>query len=594
MDRVIRYRVDFDLTARDDGVRCCTEVRFGWQEPGTATVVDLDVASATRVTLNGRDLPRPATQAREIELPELQTENVLTVVSELDYSSGGHGLCSVTCEGDRYVYLSLGPSTGAPVIPCLLRAGPTAFDLRVVAPAGWSVTSHTAAVARPAPDSAGEWRFLVSLPMDARVLTFAAGPWAVAHGSASSVRPRPSVSTLYGPRSAAEMVRASSVPDDLVRVLEYFERILGVAYPYDQADCVVVPDYGSQGTVNCGFWLLNEWVLQASVDDAWRRYVLWVLAHEAAHAWFGGLVFEGEPQDLWLLEGIATYLCHRALAELVPERAPWAAFHLLEEGEAHDADDAASSPVADWTSDAAPRSIPPSLIYAKPAAVIRHLESVITTAAVDAGLRSFLKRHSNTAPTTSDLIRGWEAAARRDLHEWTTEWLMTAGVNTLELVLETSPDGTVKGAEIVQSAGIGGRFRTHHVPVRAFDGTPSGLAPRPPIQVTVSGPAAPVHPLVGSPAPALVVLNAPATTYAKVRLDERSRATLARSLGDLDPEIRAACWVAGREMVKDGLMPSAELRQWVARHRQAETDPQILRQLDVLGTTDATPGVPTS
>jgi hypothetical protein len=35
-------------------------------------------------------------------------------------------------------------------------------------------------------------------------------------------------------------------------------------------------------------------------------------------------------------------------------------------------------------------------------------------------------------------------------------------------------------------------------------------------------------------------------------------------------------------MVNDHLMPPAELHHCVARHRQAETDPQILRQLDVL------------
>jgi aminopeptidase N len=581
--QAVRYRLELDLTGRDDGARCCTEARFGWKGPGTATVVDLDVAGTTRVALNGRDLPSHAAQSGRIELSDLQAENLLTVVSELDYSAGGHGICSVTSEGERYVYLSLGTASATPVIPCFLRAGPTRFDLRVRAPAGWSVTSHTAPIARPGPGSAGEWRFLVSLPMDARVLTFAAGPWVVVeHSSTSSSRPGGSVSRLYGPRASADLLRDSSIPDDLVRVLDYFERILEVAYPYDQADCVVLPDYGSQGTVNCGLWLLHDWVLQASVDGAWRRYVLWVLAHEAAHAWFGGLVFEGDPQDLWLLEGIATYLCHRALAELVPETAAWAAFHLLEEGDAHDADESSSYAVANWECGAAPRSIPPPLVYAKPAAVVRHLESVIGVAAVDAGLRTFLTRHSNTAPTTSDLIRCCESAAGADLQEWADEWLMTAGVNTLELVLETSPDDIVQRAEIVQSVGDGGRFRTHHLPVRAFDRTPSGLAPRPPLDVTVVGPATPVGPLVGSPAPALVVLNAPATTYAKVRLDERSRATLSTSLGDLDPGIRAACWVAGREMVRDNLIAPGEIRRWVARHRHAEADPQILQQLDAL------------
>lgn len=570
----VKYRVEFDLTARDDGARCRTEVRFGWKEPGTGTVVNLDVAGATRVTLNGRDLAGDPAQGGEVELAVLEAENVLTVVSEPDYSDGGHGVCSVPSDGDRYVYLSLAPSTATPAIPCFFRAGPTAVDLRVLAPAGWCVTSHTAPVARPGPDAAGEWRFLVSLPSDARALAFAAGPWAVVEDCSGGSR-------LYAPRASVDLLRASSLPDDLVRILDHHERTLGLPYPCDQADCVIVPDYGSQGTTNCGLWLLHEWVLQASADDAWRRYVLWVLAHETAHAWFGDLILEGEPQDLWLLEGIATYLCHRALAELVPDRAPWAAFHVLEESEAHDADETSGYPVAEWPRDAPARSIPPSLFYAKPAAVIRHLEALIGTRAVDAGVRAFLARHSNTAPTTRDLVRCWEAEAGRDLSEWTDEWLLTPGVNTLELVLDTSPDGIVQSAGVVQSAGIGGRLRTHRLPVQAFDRAPRGyLARRPPIDVTVAGPTTPLPALVGSPAPALVVLNAPATTYAKVRLDQQSRATLSSSLGDLDPETRAACWVAGCEMVKDDVIAPTEIQEWVARHRRAESDPQILLHLD--------------
>jgi hypothetical protein len=83
-----------------------------------------------------------------------------------------------------------------------------------------------------------------------------------------------------------------------------------------------------------------------------------------------------------------------------------------------------------------------------------------------------------------------------------------------------------------------------------------------------------------------VVLNAPARTYAKVRLDERSRAAISASLGDLDADTRAACWVAGREMVADDLLAPTEIDEWVARHRQSETDPEILRHL-------ATPASPT-
>src|SRR5262249_33365129 len=161
----------------------------GWSQPGTGTLVDLGLAGATRVTLNGRALRPVAAQGRQVELNDLAAENLLTVVSDLDYSTGGHGVCSLTSGGDRYVYVSLGPSAAARALACFFLAGRTEVDLRVLVPAGWSVISHTAPIATPRPDSPGEWRFLVSLPLDARTMAFVAGPWAAAPGSATSSGP---------------------------------------------------------------------------------------------------------------------------------------------------------------------------------------------------------------------------------------------------------------------------------------------------------------------------------------------------------------------------------------------------------------------
>jgi hypothetical protein len=50
-----------------------------------------------------------------------------------------------------------------------------------------------------------------------------------------------------------------------------------------------------------------------------------VIAHELAHAWFGGLVDMPRPEDRWLVEALTTYVSRAALTELLPGTAAWTA-----------------------------------------------------------------------------------------------------------------------------------------------------------------------------------------------------------------------------------------------------------------------------
>ena len=150
-----------------------------------------------------------------------------------------------------------------------------------------------------------------------------------------------------------------------------------------------------------------------------------------------------------------------------------------------------------------------------------------------------------------------------------------AGVNTLELEIATTM-GVVEACIVRQGVSSPGeRLRSHHVTITAYDRLPTGLVARPPINIGVSGAKTLVDDFIGLAAPDLVILNAPAKSYVKVRLDERSRATLAECLGDLDPDARAVCWVAAWEMVKDGLIPAGELDAWIDAHAGGERDGQV-------------------
>jgi hypothetical protein len=74
------------------------------------------------------------------------------------------------------------------------------------------------------------------------------------------------------------------------------------------------------------------------VSDASDDFVTMVLAHEAAHLWFGCLVEGRWWDDLWLAEATATYLSYGAMSEVLGVDSAWAEFAMQEQAAAYQAD----------------------------------------------------------------------------------------------------------------------------------------------------------------------------------------------------------------------------------------------------------------
>src|SRR5688500_3523480 len=117
---------------------------------------------------------------------------------------------------------------------CFVHAGRALLDLSVIAPPGWTVVSHAAPSERPEPGRAGRWRFAPTTPMEPRP-TFAAAPWA----SRDGVCARPSLRPLLDQSPIGEL---------LDEVMREHAHVLGLADPFGQLPCVLVPGYGSQGS----------------------------------------------------------------------------------------------------------------------------------------------------------------------------------------------------------------------------------------------------------------------------------------------------------------------------------------------------------
>src|SRR5262249_48005777 len=134
-----------------------------------------------------------------------------------------------------------------------------------------------------------------------------------------------------------------------------------------------------------------------------------VLAHEAAHQWFGDLIGCYGWRELWLNEGFATYEGNRWL-------------------EHHHGRDAAAAEVEGWMEqglrDAAPLAPrgwskvgdrESAQYYFRGAAVLHMLEVQLGRDVFDAGVREYVARNAGRLAESDDLRRALEDVSGRSL-----------------------------------------------------------------------------------------------------------------------------------------------------------------------------------
>jgi aminopeptidase N len=96
-------------------------------------------------------------------------------------------------------------------------------------------------------------------------------------------------------------------------------------------------------------------------------------------------------------------------------------------------------------------------------------------------------------------------------------------------------------------------LRPHRLAVGLYDLANGKLQRRNSVELDITGSATPVKELVGEKVADLLLLNDHDITYAKIRLDERSIATLSQHLGDIsDPLSRALVWSSLWDSLRDG------------------------------------------
>ncbi|MHC4324293.1 MAG: M1 family aminopeptidase [Planctomycetota bacterium] len=109
---------------------------------------------------------------------------------------------------------------------------------------------------------------------------------------------------FYTPTSLIEYAQNSF--KDTADMLEYYEKEIGVPYPWDRYDQAVVRDFVAGGMENTTLTILTEGTLHTDETENIRSSQ-GLVAHELVHQWFGDYVTCKDWSHLWLNEGFATY-----------------------------------------------------------------------------------------------------------------------------------------------------------------------------------------------------------------------------------------------------------------------------------------------
>ncbi|MEV6598408.1 aminopeptidase N [Actinoplanes sp. NPDC051346] len=580
---VTGYDIALDLTDGAGGpgegtFRSVTEVTFRCTEPGAQTFIEVAAASLRSAVLNGAPVDTSGWSAENgLTLTGLAAENTLVVDADYYFSASGQGMQRSEDPVDKEVYLYSQFETADAQRVFAAFDQPdlkSVFTWHATVPGHWKVVSNMP-VESTAPAEAGAKtvHFATSARMSTYITALCAGPYHEVRDSHDGIE--------LGVFCRASMARYLDA-DNLFLItkqgFDFFHEQFGVRYPLPKYDQLWVPDFNAGAMENFGCVTHAEahYIFRSQVTDYEYEQRANTILHELAHMWFGDLVTMRWWNDLWLNESFAEWASHWCNTGATRFTDAWTTFLSVRKTWGYRQDQLSSThPVYCEMPDLEAVEVNfDGITYAKGASVIKQLVAYVGLDAFRAGLRAYFQRHAWGNATFDDLLTELETASGRELRKFAAQWLETAQVNTLRPVLSIGADGNYERVVVKQEAPAAyPTLRTHRIGVGLYDVQGDRLVRRDRLEIDVSGEETAIPALVGVRAADVLLVNDDDLTYAKLRLDERSMATIVRHIDGFESSLpRALCWAAAWDMVRDAELAARDYVALVSTGLPKERD----------------------
>ena len=213
-------------------------------------------------------------------------------------------------------------------------------------------------------------------------------------------------------------------------ILTFFENEYGVPYPWPKMDQITIPAIGGGAESTTATILGQSTIHDAKAEKDFPSH--WLIAHEAAHHWWGDYITMRNWHHAWLNESFGTYgeYLFSAHSKGVDE----GHINLWKKKQAYlnEYNNRYSRPMVhpywNW-----PNQNFDSHIYPRGAAVLHMLRNIIGSRDMKTFQKEFLTQYAYGNPETKDLIRVVNETTGEDMDWFFDQWVLSAGHPQLEV-----------------------------------------------------------------------------------------------------------------------------------------------------------------
>jgi len=218
-------------------------------------------------------------------------------------------------------------------------------------------------------------------------------------------------------RSEAELRQVFAATDDM---LDFFAVRAGLAYEGDYRQALVASTIGQE---MAGLSVMSEAYGKSVLDDPTQTGLI---AHEAAHQWWGVRVTCASWEHFWLNEGFANFMTAAWLQQAQGEAAYQAMVQGWEQRVRALREKGADRPLVypDWNK---PSADDRAVVYRKGAYVLHRLRMELGEELFWRGLREYTQANDGRSVVTADFQKAMERAAGRSLQGFFDAWVYGVG-----------------------------------------------------------------------------------------------------------------------------------------------------------------------
>jgi aminopeptidase N len=603
------------------------EIRVTLDGAASELVLDWRVAAAKEgqpqarvweIKANGRAVTDAGQVSDHLIIPReylVKGENVVRLRFESPIATSGSAVTRYLDREDNseYIYTLFVPSDASTAFPCFDQPDLKArFQLNFSTLTAWSVITNTDAESVTRAGTNSLWRFRETEPISTYLFAFATGPFKEFDEAAFLP---PGKYTAYPPvKSSEELMRliqnarqnaappmrvfvrkskAERAQKELPEVfrlnregLAYLSKYFDYKFPFPKYDLIIIPEFAYRGMEHAGATFLREESILFPSDPTASDYLARadVMFHEAAHQWFGDLVTMRWFDDLWLKEGFAEFMAHKAIESVMPQYDAWKFFYQRTKPLAYltDATKGTTPIFQEIPNLSAAKSAYGNIVYRKAPSMLRQAEFFLGPEKFQAGVRMFLKEHAFNNAEWADLVRDFERTSNVKLDAWAASWVTRRGMAVVRVRLREDDKGHIGSLALEQSDVLseGGSWPMRVRVLLAYSqGQPKALT----VMMKGTGETL-VTEVAGAPKPDYIFANYEDYGYGLFLLDDKSMASVLKGLGAVrDDFLRALLWGSLWDSVREAeLAPAAYIDlaiRRVAEERDEVTVQSILARV---------------